>query len=339
MRSPSRRGRDVDDDDPFSGCFWTRYATMLTAGQIAAYTAPSLFEEGSASTTMAKYPPEIGFYPNMPGDVVLGHQYSPETGDLTSAQVRINPDTLMHTMAAGDTGFGKSVAMIRMAYETTLHWKMRTVVLDFGAGWRTLLNAPGLEGHVDILQLWPDAVRPMRWNPVQIGRNIAPETQWRAFADVFGGIAQLGVKRQKQELLEAMRRIYGVGDESLENKKNADKIAPIHKYGAGVLVDDPNVRASELWGRVCEGEEQIAGTSVGTLIGDLSSAQRQALAVQRSSTLGLADLYENVKLKLEDVPRDTMLTGVLEGILFRLNPLVQGAAAMQFCARSQHRAG
>ena len=244
-------------------------ATMLTAGQLAAYTAPALFEEGSASTVMAKLPPEVAFYPNMPGDVVLGHQYSPETGDLTSAQVRINPDTLMHTMAAGDTGFGKSVAMIRMAYETTLRWKMRTVVLDFGAGWRTLLNAPGLEGHVEILQLWPDAVRPMRWNPMQIGRNIAPETQWRAFADVFGGIAQLGVKRQKQELLEAMRRIYGVGDKDLAKKDAENKIAPIHKFGAGVLVDDPDVRANETWGRVRPEEEMIAGARAGALLSEL----------------------------------------------------------------------
>ena len=137
----------------------------------------------------------------------------------------------MHTMAAGDTGFGKSVAMIRMAYETTLHWKTRTVVLDFGAGWRSLLNAPGLEGHVEILQRWPDAVRPLRWNPMQIGRNISPETQWRAFADVFGGIAQLGVKRQKQELLDAIRGLY---------------------LAKGVMVDDPEVRKDEQWGHVQE---------------------------------------------------------------------------------------
>jgi hypothetical protein len=249
----------------------------------------------------------MGFYPNMPGDVVLGHQYSPETGDLTNAQVRIAPETLMHTMAAGDTGFGKSVAMIRMAYETTLQWKLRTVVLDFGAGWRSLLNAPGLEGHVDILQLWPDAVRPLRWNPLQIGRNIAPETQWRAFADVFGGIAQLGVKRQKQELLEALREIY---------------------IERGVLVDDDKVRNAPL-GLVQADEAHIA--KPGTRLADLPSAQRQALAVIRSSTIGLETLYERIKKKLETVPpRDVMLAGVLEGIVFRLNPLVQGAAARQF---------
>jgi hypothetical protein len=217
----------------------------------------------------------------------------------------------MHTMAAGDTGFGKSVAMIRMAYETTLRWKTRTVVLDFGAGWRSLLNAPGLEGHVEILQLWPDAVRPLRWNPLQIGRNISPETQWRAFADVFGGIAQLGVKRQKQELLEAMRTLY---------------------LNAGVLVDDPKVREHVQWGQVQAGEEAaLVGARAGTLLGNLGSKQRQALAVQRSVMIGLKSVYDEVTAKLKSVPpRDVMLTGVLEGILFRLNPLVQGSAARQF---------
>jgi len=186
-----------------------------------------------------------------------------------------------------------------------------------------LLNAPGLEGHVEILQLWPDAVRPMRWNPMQIGRNIAPETQWRAFADVFGGIAQLGVKRQKQELLEAMRRIYGIG--------KSKPSGTIQDTGGGVLIDDPEVRASEIWGRVRAGEDAVIGTRIGTLLSELTSAERQALAVHRSSVIGLADLYKSVDDKLKTVPpRDTMLTGVLEGILFRLNPLVQGSAALQF---------
>lgn len=301
---------DVDETDPFGGLMWTKYATLLTAGQLAAYTAPGLYEEGSASTVMSAIPVGMGFYPSMPGNAVIGHQYSPETGELTSAQVRMSPDSLMHTMAAGDTGFGKSVAMIRTAYETTLHWKLRTVVLDFGAGWRALLNAPGLEGHVNILQLWPDAIRPMRWNPLQIGRNIAPETQWRAFADVFGGIAQLGVKRQKQELLEALRGIY---------------------VQHGVLVDDPTVREDEKVNSVDKTEASIIGAKAGTKIEKLGPKEKQALAVLRSSAIGLNDLYLSIQAKLKTVSsRDTTLQGVLEGILFRLNPLVQGSAALQF---------
>lgn len=295
------------------GELWTEYATMLNAQQVAAYVAPGLFEEGAASTVMSPVPQGMGFYPDMPGDAVLGHQYSPETADLTPAQVRVAFEHLMHTAFIGDTGFGKSVAAIRMAYETTLRWKMRTVVLDFGAGWRALLNAPGLEGHVNILQLWPDAVRPMRWNPLQIGRHISPETQWRAFADVFGAVAQLGVKRQKQEMLDALRRLY------LDN---------------GILIDDPLVRNSSRWGLVQAGDEaNLTGAAAGTPVATLPGPERQKLAVQRSSMVGLSDLYDVVDSKLKSVPpRDTMLSGVLDGILFRMNPLVQGAASTQFAA-------
>ena len=161
------------------------------------------------------------------------------------------------------------MAAIRTVYETTREWNWRTIVLDFGQGWRQLLNAPGLEGRVNILQLWPGAVRPMRWNPLQIGRNIAPEIQWRAFADVFGGITQLGVKRQKQELLEALRHCY---------------------LRAGVLIDDPEVRSDPQWGKVQPDETALIGAAAGLPLSALTTEQRQALAVKRSSVVGLADL-------------------------------------------------
>ncbi len=304
-----RPNDELDDSDPFAGLLWTGTATLLTAGQLAAYTAPGLFEEGTAVTIQEKLPP-LAFYPNMEGDVTLGHQISPETGDLTDVPLRLTKERHFHTAFAGDTGYGKSVAAVRMAYETTLKWKLRTVILDFGAGWRALMNAPGLEGKVDIYQLWPGAVRPFRWNPLQIGRNVAPEMQWRAFCDIFGAISRLGVRRQVGEVRDALRQIY---------------------IRAGVLVDDPDVRADPEWGRVQDNEEEAAGAGKGTSLGDLTPDGRQALAVRRSRKVGLADLYDVVEDKFEATPpRDQMLRGVLEGILYRLHPLVQGAAATQY---------
>ncbi len=303
----------AEENDPLGGHLFTRFSSLLTPGQNAAYTAPGLFEEGTAMTVMSPIPKGMAFYPTLPGNVLIGHQYSPETAELTNAPVMLDEPRLMHTMFAGDTGWGKSVAAIMMAYESTLRWRTRTVVLDFGAGWRQLLNAPGLEDHLNILQLWPDAVRPFRWNPLQIGRQINPETQWRAFADIFGSIAKLGVKRQKQELLDALRHIY---------------------VDAGVLVDDKVVREDPVVNKVRDTvEEALTGAPIGTLLGDLSREQRQYLAVHRSSSVGLSDLYAEVERKRNDTsPRDTMLQGVLDGILFRLNPLVQGSAAQQFAA-------
>lgn len=47
----------------------------------------------------------------------------------------------------------------------------------------------------------------------------------------------------------------------------------------------------------------------------------------------MSTLYAKIEQKLRTVPpRDSMLRGVLEGILFRLHPLVQGAAATQYAA-------
>ena len=289
-----------------------KYSTLQNCPMVSAYTAPALIEEGTAVTVMPPIPAEMGFIPQMPGEVVLGHQVSPTTRDLTAAPVRLDPGRLMHTLFAGDTGFGKSVAAIRMAYETTLKWKLRTVVLDFGAGWRQLLNAQGLEGHVDILQLWPNAARPLRWNPLQIGRNIDPETQWRAFADIFGSIARLGVKRQKQELLEALRRLY---------------------IANGVLVDDPKVQVSPKWGFVCgQAEAELIGEPPGQAAGRTDGRDNaSSWPCSVRPAWGWKICTRRWKRRLKAVPpRDTMLSGVLEGILFRLNPLVQGAAAAQF---------
>ena len=301
-----RPSLDRTASDPFDVGLWTRWGTLHTPEMVAALTAPNLFEEGMAVTVQERIPAGLAFYPDASGDVVLGHQVSPETGDLTAVPLKLSRERHFHTAFIGDTGYGKSVAAVRLALETTVKWKMRTLVLDFGAGWRQLLNAPGLDGRVDIRQLSPGGVRPLRWNPLQIGRHILPEVQWRAFCDIFGAVARLGVRRQVAELREALRRVY---------------------LAAGVLVDDPEL--PDEWAVVRKGE----GATVGVPLADLPSDERQRIAVQRSKTVGLAELYAEIENKLSLIPpRDTMLRGVLEGILFRLHSLVQGAAARQYAA-------
>ena len=302
----------VPEANPFAiDALWTRWSTLLTPSMLAAYTAPNLFEEGVALTFQEKMPP-LAFYPELAGAAVCGHQISPETGDLTPVPLRLSQDRHFHTAFCGDTGFGKSVAAERLAYETTRHWRLRTIVLDFGTGWRKMLNAPGLDGHVEIRQLSPGGVRPLRWNPLQIGRHILPEVQWRAFCDVFGQIGQLGQRRQIHELRDALRRVY---------------------LGAGALVDDPDVQASDVWGVVRYDEEALLEPVPGTPLARLTPAQRQTLAVHRSRAVGLQELYAHLEETLAARGRkDMMLRTLLEGILFRLHPLVQGAAALQYQA-------
>jgi hypothetical protein len=51
--------------------------SLLTMLQAATYIAPAAFEQGTAVTVREQVPP-FAFVPNMPGKVVLGHQYSYE---------------------------------------------------------------------------------------------------------------------------------------------------------------------------------------------------------------------------------------------------------------------
>ena len=298
--------------DPFGVGLWTKWGALHTVQMLAALTAPNLFEEGAAMTVQERMPSGLAFYPLMNGDVILGHQVSPETYDLTTAQLKLSQKQHFHTAFMGDTGYGKTVAAERMAYETTIKWRMKTVVLDFGAGWRKMLNAPGLDGHVEIRQLSPGGVRPLRWNPLQIGRHILPEVQWRSFCDIFGNIAQLGGKRQIHELRAMLHTVY---------------------VNAGVLTDDPEVRRHAVWGVVTSaGEAALVGEPQGTPLAALSRDKRQLLAVRRSQTVDLKTLYDALEKAIETIPARDIRRSILEGISFRLDPLVHGEAALQYAA-------
>jgi len=306
--TPGRRG------DPFDGILWTPYGTLLTTEQVAAYTTPGIFEEGTLVAAVPPIPTGVSFYPDMDGEVVLGHQFSPETGDLTTAPVKLSKSRFFHTLFVGDTGWGKSVAAERMVYEAVKHWRIRAVVLDFGAGWRKLLNAPGLEGHADIYQIWPDAPRPLRWNPLQIGKGIPPSIQMDAFVDIFTGVQKLGERRQKKVLRKALRAVY---------------------LQTGVLVNDREVRLDPKWGKVQPDEADLVEASPGTPIGEIPQLKRNLLAWWRSRRSDLGELYAFLERELQEVAyqrRSDFLVNIYEGILERLRHLVEGNAAEMFGA-------
>jgi len=305
--------RKPDPNDFLGGALGGLYSTVLTPQQLAAYTAPAIFREGTVRVIPAIPKDSLGFYPDMPGEVLMGHQFSPETGDLTHASVKLARDRFVHMMFAGATGYGKSVGAERLAYEIVRKWGMRVVVLDFGAGWRQLLNAPGIEDQVDIRQLTPYGVRPLRWNPLQISRYIIPEIQLAAFVDIFGNVAQLGVKQQQHRFYDAVEAIY---------------------LSKGVLVNDPKILDDPLWGKVADETEAAAcGYPVGTLIRSLTLHERQEIAVLRSKAASLIDLYKEIESRRDALPvRDQIGRGILDGILERLKSLLRGATAAQFDA-------
>ena len=297
-------------NDPFYGTMWTQYATALLSRHVSSLTAPSLVRGGTLKI-IERAPKELAIYPENKGDVVLGHYISPETTDVTSAPVRLDKAKLMHTMFAANTGFGKSVAAMRMIREMSAKWDMRCVVLDFGLGWRQLWSDQALKNKTIIRQLHPHGSGPLRWNPLQIGRYIDPETQIRGFVDNFGSIAQLGQKQQQHRFYDAVRELY---------------------IKHGVLLNEVEVYNSPLWSSVRDDEVAGCGVPAGTPIKNIQDKdKRQLLSIERSKKMGLVDLYEYIKDAIEKLDRkDQIGRMVLDGILQRLRALTQGEAGRQF---------
>ena len=304
-------------NDPFVGVLWTKYATLLTPEQAAALTAPGVFSEGTVKLVEPIPRNKIMFYPAMDGEVVLGHLFSPETGLLTKAQVRFSPWAFMHFLFAANSGYGKSVGAERLVYELARNLGFQVVVLDFGFGWRKLLNAPGMDGMVDVRQLQPFSPRPLRWNPLRISRYIPPTQFLKGFIDTWDQLTQMGQKQQRIWFETLIREMY---------------------LDAGALTDDPDVWSHPTWGKVLPDEKNLIGESVGTPLKELFNRgeydKLQVLAVHRSTAnpqLSLQALYDRIEEAKERYgPRDRIMQDILSGLMVRLRPLVTGAPAMQF---------
>jgi hypothetical protein len=297
------------------------YSTIITPTQQAAYSAPGLFEEGTALTIQERIPP-FAFMPNMKGEVVLGFLHSTERGELTAARVLLSKDRHAHTMFAADTRYGKSVAAERMAVEVVDEWQHRVVVPDFGAGWRRLLNGPLPNDRVDIYQLFPGAWRPLRWNFIQIGRRIDPNRQYAATAELIANAGQMG-PRQLGYIKQAMWELY------VEN---------------GVMTADKAVYTDPKWGVVAPDEESVlqeaaaqrslpARARAGAQMLDLEPFERQALAVHRSKKVSVVELYGRLKDKFDALkPSEQTERTSLKGVLLRLEIFSHGEMGMMYGA-------
>jgi hypothetical protein len=306
-------------------------STLLTMLQVAAYTAPGMFEQGAALTTQEETP-SFAFYPDMPGDLTLARQWSSETGLLTGAFLKLSKERHFHTAFAGDTGFGKSIAAERLAYETTRFWGYRTIVLDFGQGWRKALRWPGLsthdspdgQGHVDIRQLHPGSPRPLCWNILQVPQRIDPGRYRSMVAELFANAGRMGA-RQLGFMRRALTELYSE---------------------AGVLTGDPRLQGGPLghlqdelevaWvRRARQARREATGTPSdnlcpGTLLGSLSPADLQALAVLRSKAVDAAAWVERLSSYKGKLSRDQASRTSLEGVLLRLEQFAEGQMARQY---------
>jgi len=293
----------------------TGYAdsTILTLLQLSAYTAPGVFEQGTAVTTQEETPP-FAFYPAMPGGALLGMQYSTEIGELTETPLLLARDRHFHTAFIGDTGFGKSVAAERLAYETTLKWGYRTIVLDFGQGWRRALAWPGFPPQrVEVYQLAPGARCPLRWNFLQVPRRYDPGTYRSVVAELLANAGRMG-PRQLGFIRRALTQVY---------------------LRAGVLIDPTDEQApkehGQPWDRVLPDEAQVIGCSRDTAVIDLTAEQRQLLAVERSRWVSVRSLVNQLKGFYGGLGKaDQSSRTALEGVLLRLEPLAEEAMLRQY---------
>jgi len=309
----------------------TAYAdsTLLTMLQAAAYMAPGLFEEGLARTVQEATPP-FAFDPSMPGDVVLAHQYSTERGALTDSPLCLEARRHFHTAFAGDTGFGKSVAAERLAYETTRRWHYRTIVLDFGQGWRKALNWPGMQGRVDIRQLHPGGVRPIRWNPLQVPRRIDPARYRSLVCELFAnagrmGPRQLGFLRDRLTFLYQLHGVLPADERSIleeEAGPKAKKRDPSDLTRWARVVDATEVEAINLARRERGRGE---GDCLGIELSRLEGYERQALAVYRIQAVSLAEWVALLRTEYTLMAgKDQASRSSLQGVLLRLEPLAEG---------------
>ncbi|MBN1888885.1 MAG: serine-rich protein [Thermoflexales bacterium] len=293
-----------------------RFSTLLGTPQLSAYVAPGQFEEGTAATVRPR-PPRFAFLPELRGDVLLGHQYSKENYDAfnpTSTPCTLDKDGFFSTAILGDTGMGKTVLAERMVYDSTLKWKLRTLVFDFGKGWERLINAHGLEGVSKLYHLSPTGISPLRWNPLQISRRIDPVAQKDALVEIYAGVTGMGA-RQLGHMAETLKELY---------------------IQYGVLLREPDVVTNVMSNTVSAVEEDVinqarvaAGQAPHVLAGlkvhDLKIKEAQALAVYRSRLCSMAEWYErlNNRYKTSKTQGDQQ---ALYGVLLRMQGFLEADA-------------
>ncbi len=296
-----------------------RYATANTLHQLAALVAPATFEDGLASTNISR-PPDFAFYTDMPGDVQLGYQYSAEnyTGAApTEVPLRLSEDAFYSFAVVGDSGTGKTTFGERLVLETTTKWQLRSVVLDFGAGWTRMLNAPGLQGHTEAFSISPYGPNPLRYNPLQVPHRIHPGEYYMALADLAGGTTGMGVV-QMGELQETLQALY---------------------TGLGVLVNEPQVLRNPDLNKVTAEETAVINQAredagheprslKGTHLSRLRPGEKQALAVHRSRKADIAELVGRIRYKVEKANGHKEET--LRNIELRLQPFVQADIYQSF---------
>ena len=313
-----------------------RDAELLTPLRLAAYTAVGLVEAGRATTVQERIPP-FAFNPRLEGEVVVGYQVMFETGETTNARCRLSRDKMAHIGLFADTGAGKSVLATWLEYQIATQWEFRVVILDFGRGHRALMNIIPPE-RFNLYGLDETSPRPIRWNPLQIGRRIRPQTQLEQTCQIVAASGRMG-QRQNGFMRQTLRDLYlenGVltfdrevqFPEQFAETVHARPTDPLSLRRIALARVEPGERAHLDAARAARGAPPLPAGAVP--LSTLPPADLQALAVERSKAIDLSAWYDRLKqiqsTKKSGQPDHT----ALEGVLLRLEPFRFGTLATMY---------
>ncbi|MBI5031911.1 MAG: serine-rich protein [Chloroflexi bacterium] len=319
-----------------------RDATFLPPLRLAAYTAVGLVEAGRAQTVQERIPP-FAFNPHLRGEVIVGHQVMYETGEPTEALCRLSRDKMAHVGIVGDSGAGKSVLATWLEYQIATQWQFRVVILDFGRGHRSLMKIIPPE-QFELYGLDDSSPRPIRWNPLQIGKRIKPQTQLEQTCQIIAAAGRMG-QRQYGFMWDALRQLYlehGVltSDEEVQDPLQFSKTV---KARPGDPLSTQRIRLAhvqpeelELLNRDRQQRNahltvhHLPRTPWPMLTGDvplsvLANEDLQLLAAERSKGVDLSLWFDRLEQFQSTKKAGSPDHTALEGVLHRLRPFRHGA--------------
>ena len=175
-------------------------STLLTMLQVAAYTAPGMFEQGSALTTQEETP-AFAFYPDMageydPGPAVVNRNRAPDRCVFTPRSAAPFSHRLCWGYRFWKIDRRRTPGLRDNPFLALPHHRfgLRTGLAQGHELAGLIHREPAqMEEHVDIRQLYPGSPRPLRWNILQVPQRIDPGVTavwWRNSLPMPGGWGQ-----------------------------------------------------------------------------------------------------------------------------------------------------
>lgn len=200
------------------------FSTVLLPNEISSFCHLPRVEMPGLDTTVENIP--MFRVPNIDsseiGDIYLGKVVSSEIGRPIDLKFYINKKQLMHTLIAGASGSGKTVAALRMVTEITNNLGMGAIILDWKKDWRVLLHTTLDKSRFKFYSLGNPNVNPIRLNLLAVPKGVDQEVWRDTFTEAFCLAYGLGT-RGYTLINQALTGLYE-DSKVFENPENSMKI-------------------------------------------------------------------------------------------------------------------